>query len=227
MKRQIRILITSILFLVLNISVNAQDLYNSLSIELCECLESRKIKNASEMDSCIDDLFINNSNLIKEYYKVTDLSEINFDELFAKVGAKIIKQCEYVIENFPLGTVGSDKKIDKQIDLDCEDKLIGDYYYFTKRPDSAILDTTFVNISNDKFLEKMNFSNTYSLLRIIWKDNCKFDLEFQESDDLIKKEVSKPGDIYHYEVIAKLKNSVFLKLFWNNREYQLELIKKE
>lgn len=71
----------------------------------------------------------------------------------------------------------------------------------------------------------MRNGRTYSLLEIKWKNECKFELEFQESNDPLKKEISQPGDIYKYEILVNDENSIFLKTFWQKREYQFELVK--
>lgn len=71
----------------------------------------------------------------------------------------------------------------------------------------------------------MKNGRTYALLHIKWKDNCEFDLTFKESNDPMKKEFSKSGDVYEYEILTNTSESVFLKTTWMDRSYQFELIK--
>jgi len=137
----------------------------------------------------------------------------------------MIKECQYVIDTFQPGIVGNEEKVTKQPDLKCDNLKNGDFYYLTKRTEDGIVDTTFVTISNDMFLERMKNGRTYSLLNIKWQDNCKFDLIFKESNDPMKKEISKPGDVYKYEILTNGNKSLFLKTTWMDRSYQFELIK--
>tara|TARA_R100000306_G_scaffold62191_1_gene67524 strand:+ start:2747 stop:3430 length:684 start_codon:yes stop_codon:yes gene_type:complete len=225
MKETYRIITISILLLGTSYNLSAQDIIDKLSKKLCKCIEKQEVKNANEMEPCFEDLLINNWKEIKEHYKAETMGEINMEEVGNKIGAKLIKECPYVLDNFPSGVVGDEKKVDKQPDLNCKDLKKGDFYYLTKRPESGIVDTTFVTISNDMFLERMKNGKTYSLLNIKWEENCEFDLIFKESNDPMKKEFSKIGDVYEYEILTNSSESVFLKTTWMDRSYQFELIK--
>ncbi|MBG26779.1 MULTISPECIES: hypothetical protein [Croceibacter] len=225
MKESYRIITISILLLGTSYNLSAQDIIEKLSKKLCKCIEKQEVKNANEIGPCFEDLLINNWKEIKEHYKAETMEDINMEEVGNKIGAKMIKECPYVLDNFPSGVVGDKEKVDKQPDLNCEDLKKGDFYYLTERPESGIVDTTFVTISNDMFLERMKSGKTYSLLNIKWKENCEFDLLFKESNDPMKKEFSKNGDVYEYEILTNSSESVFLKTTWMDRSYQFELIK--
>ena len=225
MKETYRIITISILLLGTSYNLSAQEIIDKLSKKLCKCIEKQEMKNANEMGPCFEDLLITNWKEIKEHYKAETMEDIDMEEVGNKIGAKMIKECPYVLDNFPSGVVGDDEKVDKQPDLNCEDLKKGDFYYLTERPESGIVDTTFVTISNDMFLERMKNGKTYSLLNIKWKENCEFDLVFKESNDPMKKEFSKNGDVYKYEILTNSSKSVFLKTTWMDRSYQFELIK--
>jgi hypothetical protein len=225
MKETYRIITISILLLGTSYNLSAQDIIDKLSKKLCKCIEKQEVKNANEMGPCFEDLLINNWKEIKEHYKAETMEDINMEEVGNKIGAKMIKECHYVLENFPSGVVGDEEKVEKQPDLNCIDLKKGDFYYLTERPEVGIVDTTFVTISNDMFLERMKNGKTYSLLNIKWKENCEFDLIFKESNDPMKKEISKTGDVYEYEILTNSSESVFLKTIWMDRSYQFELIK--
>lgn len=225
MKKNPYALILTILLIGINYSLNAQDIIDKLSKKLCKCIEKQEVKNPDEMGPCFEDLLINNFNEIKEYYDAKTMDDLDMETIGNKIGAKMIKECSYVLDNFPTGIVGNDKKVTKQRDLNCDDLKNGDFYYLTERPDMGIVDTTFVTISKNMFIERMKNGRTYSLLDIKWKNNCEFDLIFKESNDPMKKEVSKPGDVYEYEILTNGIESFFLKVNWMNRNYQFELFK--
>ncbi len=218
-------LILTILFIGFNYSLNAQDIIDKLSKKLCKCIEKQEVKNPDEMGPCFEDLLIKNFNEIKEHYDAKTMDDLDMETIGNKIGAKMIKECPYVLDNFPTGIVGNEEKVTKQQDLNCDDLKNGDFYYLTKRPDMGIVDTTFVTISKNMFLERMKNGRTYSLLDIKWKDNCEFDLIFKESNDPLKKEVSKAGDVYEYEILTNGIESFFLKVNWMERTYQFELFK--
>lgn len=225
MKETYRIILISIILLGTSYNLSAQDIIDKLTKELCKCIEKQETKTTNDIGPCYEDLLINNLKEIKKFYKTDTLEDIDFEQIGNKIGVKMVKECPYVLDNFPSGVVGDQEKVDKQPDLNCEDLKKGDFYYLTERPIDGIKDTTFVTISNDMFLERMRAGKTYSLLNIKWKDNCEFDLIFNESNDPMKKEFSKTGDTYEYEILTNSSESVFLKTTWMNRSYQFELIK--
>lgn len=49
-----------------------------------------------------------------------------------------------------------------------------------------------------------NFKDgTFSKLKFKWVENCRFEIEFIESNNKLRKDFSKPGDIYKYELLDK------------------------
>ena len=225
MKRTFRVKLLVFLLTGITNSLSAQDIVDKLSRKLCKCIEKTEVKNANEMGPCFEDLIISNLNEIKKHYNAETMDDIDMDEIGNKIGTKMIKDCPYMLDTFPSGVVGNEEKVSKQSNLKCGDLKKGDFYYLTERPEGGIVDTTFVTISNDMFLERMKNGKTYSRLNIKWKENCEFDLIFRESNDPIKKELSKDGDIYEYEILTNDSESVFLKTIWMDRSYQFELIK--
>jgi hypothetical protein len=225
MSKNLYTLTLTLLLIGFNYNLNAQDIIDKMSKKLCKCIEKQEVKKPDEMGPCFEELLISNFNEIKEHYNAKTMADLDMETIGNKIGAKMIKECPYVLDNFPTGVVGNEEKVAKQLDLNCDDLKNGDYYYLTKRPDIGTIDTTFVTISNSMFLERMKSGRTYSLLDIKWKDNCEFDLIFKESNDPMKKEVSKPGDVYEYEILTNGTKSFFLKVNWMERTYQFELFK--
>ncbi|TMU50991.1 hypothetical protein [Flagellimonas algicola] len=226
MKNTNCIIILSIILLTSN-NLFSQDVIDKLSRKLCKCAEKQEVNNINEMGPCFEEVLIDNLKDIKEHYNAKTMDDIDMEEIGNKVGAKIIKECPYVTETFPTDIVGNEEKIAKQPDLKCGDLQNGDFYYLTQRPETEAADTTFVTISNDMFLERMKNGRTYSLLNIKWKDDCKFDLIFRESNDPFKKELSSPGDVYEYEILTNGSESLYLQSTWKKRSFQFELIKIE
>lgn len=207
--------------------VSSQELIDKLTKQLCGCLEEKKAKSLDDLMPCFEDLIVDNLKEIKKLYNAETIEGVNMEELGNKIGVKLVKECDYVINTFPSGTVEEEKKVKRQPNLTCNDLKKGDFYYLTPNPVLKVSDTTFVTITNNMFLERMRNGRTYSMLEIRWKDKCKFDLEFKESNDPFKKELSKKGDIYEYEVLQNNANSTFIQINWKGKGYQFELFKIE
>jgi hypothetical protein len=63
-------------------------------------------------------------------------------------------------------------------------------------------DTVNVTLKDGYWIE--DFKNgTFSKLKFIWTNDCEFELEFIESNNAFRKNFSKPGDRYRYEIIDK------------------------
>ena len=224
MTRKFYILILSLTLLTsCGNKLSGQEILDNLSKEMCECIELAEYKNASEIEPCYDKLFGKHGKLIREYYDTKELTESQIYEFGNKIAAKTIDNCEYIKNNFPTGIVG--EKRTKQQNVKCEELRESKFYYLTQRPGSQIQDTTFVSISKDEYLEKMRNRKTYSRSKINWKENCKFDLIFEESDDPFKKEMFEKGQVFNYEIIANENDSFFLELEWKGKTYQSQMFK--
>lgn len=224
MKINLKTILFTFVFIIASNQLFSQNLVNKLSKQLCECLEKEKIKNINEMNGCFEDIIIDNLKEIKQFYNARTFEEINIEELAGKVGVKMMNECNYVRDNFPSGGLEGDKRVEKQPDLKCDDIRKGDFYYVKTAP-NQVQDTTYVTITDKMYLERMKKGQTYSLLDINWTSDCKFTLTFSESNDPFKKEMSKKGDIYQYEVVQNNANSMFLQINWKGKDYQFEMFK--
>jgi hypothetical protein len=224
MTRKFCILILSLILLTsCGNKLSGQEILDNLSKEICECVELAEYKNASEIGPCYDKLFEKHGKLIREYYDTKELTEAQIYEFGNKISAKTVDNCNYIKNNFPTRIVG--EKRTKQLNVKCEELRESKFYYLTQKPGSQIQDTTFVSISKDEYLEKMRDKTTYSRSKITWKDNCKFDLIFEESDDPFKKEMFEKGQVFNYEIIANENDSFFLELEWKGKVYQSQMFK--
>ncbi len=217
------LLFTLLFFASFHSKILSQELVEQSAIKMCDCIELNEYKNASEVGPCYDKLLIKHENLIQEYYDTKELSEVQINEFFNKIAAKTASNCEYIKENFPTGIVG--EKRTKQSDVKCDDLKEGEFYYLTQRPASKIQDTTFVSISKDNYYEKMRNRTTYSYSKIVWKDNCRYDLIFEKSDDPFKKELIKKGELFRYEIIANEEKSFFVEIDYKGTVFQYQIFK--
>lgn len=127
------------------------------------------------------------------------------DEAINFISARLQRNCKEFDEmverlNPPKGDwVRIDKKQTSSLSKEvCEDFLkIGEYYYFGADGEKVYL-TIENNIWEDHFLD-----NTYSKLNLSWTDTCEFEIEFVESNNKIRRNFSKPGDKYKYQILEK------------------------
>jgi hypothetical protein len=63
-------------------------------------------------------------------------------------------------------------------------------------------DTVNLTIDNGFWTDRFK-DGTYSKLRLSWTSDCEFEIEFIESNNDIRKNFSKPGDRYRYQIVDK------------------------
>jgi len=204
---------------------NGQDMSEKLSKKICTCLEKEKIKSTEKMEQCFEKILISNLEEIYKVYKIKSLDDFDFEKLEIDIGVKLMKNCDYAMENLTNVENKFDEDFISDEDLDCSELKNGDFYYLSPNPETNIIDTTFVTIKNKMYLERMNGGKSYSLLDINWVNDCKFSLIFKDSNDKYKSAMSKPGDIYNYEIVSSTPNSIILKLIWKKQEYKIDFYK--
>lgn len=196
-----------------------------MSNQICECIDLNKAENVDQMMPCIEQAALKNVEALKAENGVESITEIDTDLMGNKVGARLLKTCDRAITIFGNAGQTNEKIVEKQKNLSCADIKNGEFYYLTNQLNGQNADTTYVTISDDLFLERMKYGRTFSLLNVSWKSDCEFELEFVQSNDPLKRELSTPGEIYKYEIIRIEGPSVFVKVFWKNEEFQVELVK--
>ena len=204
---------------------NGQDMSEKLSKKICTCLEKEKIKSTEKMEQCFEKILISNLEEIYKVYKIKSLDDFDFEKLGIDIGIKLMKNCDYAMENLTNVENKFDEDFVSNKDLDCTEFKNGEFYYLLLNPTSNSIDTTFVTIKNKMYLERMNHGRSYSLLDINWVSDCKFNLVFKDSNDNYKNTLSEPGDIYKYEIVSSTPNSFILKLFWGKQEYKIDFYK--
>ncbi|MDT0557645.1 hypothetical protein RM697_03250 [Ichthyenterobacterium sp. W332] len=205
----------------ISINLNSQSVEDIIADELCDCIKTKEITELEKIDLCLADIILSNEiNLLKEF-RVKTMDSIPQD-VFIRIASKMTKQCSYLF-NFvePIKD-----KISNNNTLNCSELVDGNYYYLIPSYENRkVMDTTFVNINNHSWEEKMQKTNTYSNLKFLKKSDCEFSLEFIESDDDIKKNFSKKGDVYNYKIVGTTLNSLFLEIEMGKRKSYFELIK--
>ena len=217
----------TIFFLIISFSFNSfgQDMSSKLAKEICACLEKEKVTSIKKMNPCFEKVLVNNLKEIYKAYKIKTIDELDLDKFGIEVGSKLMKECDYAINNLMPEENKFEKDFVPKKNLDCSDLKAGDYYYLTANTDTQKKDTTFVTIKKKMFLERMDNGRTYSMLDINWLDKCKFELIFKHSNDPIKNGMSVPGEKYKYQMVSSTPNSYILKSFWKKREFKVEFFK--
>ena len=226
MNRIIFILIVTLILLTsCRNKITGQEILDKLSNEMCQCIELAEYKNSSEIQPCYDKLYEKYGDLVKGYYKTNELTDFQIIQFNNKIAAKTVDNCEYIKNNFPVGIVG--EKRTKQKNLNCDDLREINFFYVNQVPGSNILDTTFGSIMKNGYIEKKRRKTTFLRSKIIWKDNCEFDLIFEESNDPFFKELFQKGQLFNYTIIANEEKSFFLESKWKGEVFQRQMFKIE
>ncbi|MVM36499.1 hypothetical protein GO730_00565 [Spirosoma sp. HMF3257] len=82
----------------------------------------------------------------------------------------------------------------------------GKYYYYED-------DGEIAQLTLDKGFWEDHFKDgTYSKLKLSWIGDCEFEIEFIESNNKLRKNISRPGDKYRYQILSKDNSSYILSL---------------
>ncbi len=84
----------------------------------------------------------------------------------------------------------------------CRDFLKYKKYFYIE---ANGLDTIWVRIGKDYWMETMPDS-TFSKLKFNWDNDTEFTIEFVESNNNVRKNFSRKGDKYNYQLIEKVSN---------------------
>jgi hypothetical protein len=93
----------------------------------------------------------------------------------------------------------ADKPIGKATKKDCRAFLKHEEYSYRESDGIGS-----VSVAIKKGIWTETFADgSYSRLRFRWTGDCEFDLVFIESNNIIRKNMSKPGDNFHYRILEK------------------------
>jgi hypothetical protein len=182
-----------------------------LGDKFCECLE----KNKSISDT---------NRLIECYKYVTNNYKLKFpDSHLMQMDIYLFKNCsEFAkITTSKNGKFSTDKTSIINDTSECKRFLnIKHFYYLTNQND-----TTFVEINNNIWTERLNNNTYYSKLKIDWTSACSFQLIFIESNHPYKSKLSKRGDTYNYQIIDSRPDFYRLTLIMKNYYTEFNLYK--
>jgi hypothetical protein len=93
----------------------------------------------------------------------------------------------------------AEKPVGKATKNDCRAFLKHQQYSYKE---SDGISSVSIGIQKETWTETFS-DGTYSKLKLRWVGDCEFDLEFLESNNAIRQNMSKAGDKYHYRILEK------------------------
>lgn len=212
-----------ILFASFSLQMSGQTIQqiDSLSSKMCESFKTLKgVKDQTQI------LMVFQKHMPGFYKKIGVASKEQADSVSDRIYFRLQKNCQAFLD--ALGSLEENKsdwqklsekpkaKISKK---QCDAFFAGKNFYY-KEYDGKIVK---VALSSTHWVETFH-DNTTSTLLIRRKNNCEFDLEFLESNNNMRKNLSVKGDVYHYGVFS-VENGVYD--LWNvtrdNQYYSVRL----
>jgi hypothetical protein len=173
------------------------------------CLEIKKAKHLSNEEKLIQ--------LDKQLILyLSNFNENEVEEKFDYIFIRLQKVCEefslLIQEIMPPNVRDNWVKLSERPNIEISDEELDEfkkhslYYYYEY--DGSITNVTIMdNLWIDNFID-----STSSKLKFRWVDNTKFEIEFIESDNNTRKNLSKPGEKYYYQIINRENNYYWLLL---------------
>jgi hypothetical protein len=171
---------------------------DSLNTKICNSLEENiHLKQDVRVD------IINRKYITPFLKKYTDT--IAQKEAFDRIFFRLQKNC-----NAFVALLNQDKKkqndwvlLDQQPEINLTKKQIQTFYskkkYYYREPDNDVVKVT---MDKNQWIEEFN-DGTFSKLRFAKGENGSFDLYFIESNNETRKNLSIPGDQYHYQIFKE------------------------
>jgi hypothetical protein len=95
-------------------------------------------------------------------------------------------------------------------------KILNGKFYFLQ----SVTDTVQLSLKDGLWFETFK-DGSFSKLRLTWKGNSEFEIEFIESNNMVKKSFSNPGDKYRYTVLDKTPDAYIISAeFFKDLRYQ-------
>ena len=194
--------ISIFLFFWLHSDSQTKKIADSTLEEMCKTLQTNPNNTLSDTDR-IKDVFQKHITPL-----VSDLNETEQTDALQFVYFRLQRVCKEFksildrIDTNKGDWVSVDQKPVSHLHKDeyIEMLKIGKFYYKEFSGDTVQL-TLGNNIWEDHFKD-----GTYSRLKLRWLKDAEFQIEFIESNNLIRKNYSKPGDKYNYQLLEKKDN---------------------
>jgi hypothetical protein len=193
---------------------------DSLTTEICKSLiQNKNLNDEIRINT------INNAHITPYLVKIKDslIQKKTFELLFFRLQ----KNCNEFVALFPHKAKESswsmeyEKPIEKITKEECNHfKTISKYYYFENDGNKVE-----VTLSDHLWVEKF-FDGTFSKLNFRKKGNCEFELEFIESNNISRKNLSVKGDKYLYKLYDE-ENETY-SVYTQNKEtyYTFKILKQ-
>lgn len=193
---------------------------DSLNNEICKSLvQNKNLNNEIRINT------INNSHITPYLSKFKDT--IIQEKIFAQIFYRLQKDCNEFVALFPNKSPESTWSMQNERPLqiiskeECNNFSKTSKYYYVENDGNKVEVTLKDNLWVEKFSD-----NTFSKLRYKNKGNCEFELEFIESDNVSRKNLSIKSEKYLYKLYNEdnLTYSVYTK---NKETYYIFKIVKQ
>ena len=180
---------------------------DSLNIEICKSLiQNKNLNNEIRVNT------INNAHITPYLSKFKD--SIIQKKVFEQIFFRLHKNCNEFVALFPNESTKSswsmqtEKPIENISREQCNSFEKAAQYYYYENDGNKVE----VTINDNLWIEKFS-DDTFSKLHFKQKSNCEFELEFVESNNLSRKNLSLKGDKYLYRIYNEAEGvySVYMK----------------
>jgi len=172
---------------------------DSLTHEFCDFVTN------SQLNTDQKKLEVLNNNMIIPYLR--KLKDADTEKVFQQIFFRLQRNClefSLLLERLEPETKG--EKPERLREKPKTQLTVPQIEEFKKRTKFYYVEhdgtKTKVNIKAEKWEDKFK-DKTFSRLTMRWIGQAEFQLEFIESDNLTRKNMSVPGDLYNYQIISK------------------------
>lgn len=142
------------------------------------------------------------------YNFLATYNETEREEVFTNIYYRLQRNClefkkilQKLIPNQGDWEMLTEKPTSKVTAQDCREFKQKRYYYYLEANGSKTRVEIHEGFWTDTFAD-----STYSKLKFKWLNDCEFEIEFIESNNESRKNMSKKGDTYRYSIIDRKEN---------------------
>ncbi|MDA6069686.1 hypothetical protein NJT12_08645 [Flavobacterium sp. AC] len=201
---------------------NAQSIQSvdSLTTEICKSLiQNKNLNNEIRINT------INNSHITPYLAKFND--SLVQKKAFELIFYRLQKNCNEFVALFPnkaeerTWSMQEEKPVEKIAKAKCNQFDKTSKYYYIENDGNKVAVTLKDNLWTEQFSD-----NTFSKLHYRKKGNCEFELEFIESNNISRGNLSIKGDKYLYKIYDE-ENETYSLYTKNKETYYIFKIVKE
>lgn len=181
--------------------VMAQKSVKKVAKTSCKCMEKQN-GNAELMQKCLVDALVANMGSLSKDFGLKSIEELGNEEMSMKISEEMFKRCPT-----QLMIMSGVPHYEQDKNLDCESIKNGKYYYLEAN-EHDVMDTIFVDIDGEKYMESMEGGKYFSECEVAWNSKCTMELTSVETNHPVKMEFSVPGQKFNYELIQIRKEYV-------------------